>query len=593
MKFIHTLCLTLALAAGCIHAAAQNDKGYFLHTVTKGQSLYSISNMYNVTMEDLIRLNPGCEKQVRAGETLKIPQADNGSNQDKPIFHTIQAGETLYQLTLKYNVTAQAICNVNPGLSASNFRIGQVIAIPAQEAVRKPQESLAQAEDAAPADKKEWRDMHKVQRKETIFSISREYGITQEELIAANPELKNGKLKRGTFLFIPYPKSEQKKEETAKAPAHTPSNEELFSQSIQPPKSIQTVKTAVLLPFTDSSNRDEQLRMVEYYEGFLMAVDSIKRLGNNVELYTYDSGSDTRSLGTLLGKPELKDMDVIFGPLNQQQIKPLADFARKNGSRLVIPFTSKDNTVFRNPSVYQINTPQSYLYSEVYDHFLRHFPNANVIFVEAGNGAKDKADFIKGLKDELRNHSIPTATFKEDATKDELKPALRADRTNIFIPTSGNNLVLIKALPQLLLLVRENPEFDIHLFGYPEWQTYTHDHLETFFELDTYFYSSFYTNDLLPAAKSFTVNYRKWFGKDMEERYPKYGMLGFDTGFFFLKGLSLYGTGLEDNLDKMRLTPIQTGFKMQRVNNWGGFINKKVFFVRFTKNFELVKLDFD
>ena len=44
---------------------------------------------------------------------------------------------------------------------------------------------------------------------------------------------------------------------------------------------------------------------------------------------------------------------------------------------------------------------------------------------------------------------------------------------------------------------------------------------------------------------------------------------------------------------KMNLTPIQTGFRFQRVNNWGGFINKKVFFIRFTKNFELVKLDFE
>ena len=59
------------------------------------------------------------------------------------------------------------------------------------------------------------------------------------------------------------------------------------------------------------------------------------------------------------------------------------------------------------------------------------------------------------------------------------------------------------------------------------------------------------------------------------------------------KGLAKYGSELEKNLPKMDLTPIQTGFKFQRVNNWGGFINKKVFFVRFTKNFELVKLDFE
>ena len=85
----------------------------------------------------------------------------------------------------------------------------------------------------------------------------------------------------------------------------------------------------------------------------------------------------------------------------------------------------------------------------------------------------------------------------------------------------------------------------------------------------------------------------KVYGKDMDERYPKYGMLGFDTGYFFLKGLARYGSSFEKNMQGLDLIPIQTGFKFQRVNNWGGFINKKVFFVHFTKNFELVKLDFD
>lgn len=70
-------------------------------------------------------------------------------------------------------------------------------------------------------------------------------------------------------------------------------------------------------------------------------------------------------------------------------------------------------------------------------------------------------------------------------------------------------------------------------------------------------------------------------------------MLASDTGYFFLKGLSRYGSELEKNMQRMDLVPIQTGFKFQRVNNWGGFINKKVFFVRFTKNYELVKLDYD
>ena len=134
----------------------------------------------------------------------------------------------------------------------------------------------------------------------------------------------------------------------------------------------------------------------------------------------------------------MKDMDIISARSpHQQHIKPLADFADKHDIRLVILFTSKDNTVFRNPSVYQINTPQSYLYSEVYDHFVRQFPNANVIFIEASQDTKDKAEFIKGLKEELRNRSIPTKSLKEDATVESMKAVLRTDREKYFDPHFG------------------------------------------------------------------------------------------------------------------------------------------------------------
>lgn len=592
MKLIHTICLSLALSFGSI-ITAQAQSGYFLHTVTKGQSLYSISTMYNVTMEDLIRLNPGCEKQIRAGESLKIPQADSGSNQGKPTFHTIQAGETLYQLTLKYNVTVQAICTANPGLSANNFRIGQVISIPAQTAIQPAKENLSETTAQTSSGKKtDWRDMHKVERKETIFSISRQYGISEEELIAANPELKKGKLKRGSFLFIPYPASKQPVKEAEKTPARIPSNEELFAQNKQSLKKIQNIKAAVLLPFTEGKNRDEQMRMVEYYEGFLMAVDSLKRQGVSVNLYTYDTKGKSDVTQSILAKEEMKNMDIIFGPAHAANVKTLAEFAEKNQTRVVVPFSPEVEQVFKNPYIYQVNTPQSYLYSEVYEHFLRKFSKANIVFLDAGTGQNEKAEFIKGMKNELKTNQV---AYKHISNSDTLKilAAIDSTRENIFIPTSGKDLSLTRLIPQLTQIRRSYPNVDLHLFGYPEWQTYTQDYLASFYELDTYFYSSFYTNNLFPAAVRFTQEYRRWYSKDMANIFPKYGMLGFDTGYFFLKGLAQEGSQLENNLNRVQVTPIQTGFKFERVNNWGGFINRKVFFVHLTKDFELIKLDFE
>lgn len=595
MKTINRIFYSLLLAGACsFGATAQENQSYFLHTIEKGQSLYSIASMYGISTADIIKLNPGSDDKIYTGHTLRIPRNTN-ANEQKETYHTIAAGETLYRLTMKYNVSAKEICDANPGLSAANFRVGQVIRIPSvtTTGVSAPatgsDTTVAESNIPGPVESR-CRDMHKVKRKETIFSISREYGISEAELIAANPELKGEpKIKKGSFLCIPYPKQA----EQAPKVQNIPTDAELFSENKKATERFAVIKAAVVLPFLDGVSKGESARMVEYYEGLLMAVDSLKRTGTSIDLYTYNSGPESASLNSILDKSEMKEMDIIFGPLHQQHIKPLAAFAQKHNTRLVIPFTSKDNTVFQNPSVYQVNTPQSYLYSEVYEHFVRQFPNANIIFIEATQGTKEKAEFIKGLKETLKSRSIPMTSLKEDATVESLQATLRADRENIFVPTSGSNLTLIKILPQLTMLVREQPESRVHLFGYPEWQTYTKDHIEAFFELDTYFYSSFYTNNLLPAAINFTKSYRKWYGKEMDERYPKYGMLGFDTGYFFLKGLSRYGSAFEKSMQDMNLVPIQTGFKFQRVNNWGGFVNKKVFFVRFTKDFELIKLDFD
>lgn len=599
MKFIQSVFLALALMAGSsikVMAQASAESGYFLHTVTKGQSLYSISSMYNVSIDDIVRLNPGSDKQIREGAALKIPQAVS-TNSDKPVFHTIQAGETLYRLSVKYNITTQAICEANPGLSSENFRSGQVIIIPIQSTSKTEKETpKATAKEETTVKMNDWKDMHKVERKETIFSISREYGITEEELIAANPELKNGKLKRGTFLFIPYGKNEQKTQQTESKPTvQELTNEEIFSRFEDSKKEIKTIKAAVLLPFMagTSANMDEQIRMVEYYEGFLMAVDSLKKEGVSVDLYTYDTKGREATLNNILVRKEMKNMDIIFGPARSQDIDALATFADKNNIRLVIPFAPKVDQVFKNPHIYQVNTPQSYLYSEVYEHFNRKFSGCNVIFLNASNGDREKDEFIKGMKTGLKENGISYRDFTMTDNFYDITTVMDTLKNNIFIPTSGKSTALVKILPQLTQIRRERPDYSMNLFGYPEWQTYTNDYLASFYEIDTYFYSSFYTNNLFPAAVNFTHAYRRWYSKDMANIYPKYGMLGYDTGYFFLKGLSKYGNKMEENLSSIHVTPIQTGFKFERVNNWGGFINRKVFFVHFSKDYELIKLDFE
>lgn len=590
LKKIFFVILISCLSSTALYA--QENITYILHTIEKGQSLYSISSMYGVHQDDIIRLNPGAADKIYAGQALKIPQNTATLTQEEK-FHTIQPGETLYRLTQIYNITAKEIIDENPGLSAENFKIGEVVRIPEKKEIIPEPEVVPEIPVAVVP---RCQEMHKVKRKETIFSVSQKYGITEDELRGANPELKDG-MKRGQYLCIPFPapKIEAKRPEQLINP---PSNNELFRQTQDLAYTIPQIKAAVILPFTlEGESKSESSRMIEYYEGFLMAVDSLKKesvfSGKELDVYAYCSGNKQSSIQNILVQPELKDMNIIFGPLYQEHIKPLSEFCDKHNIRLVIPITMHTNEVYQNPFVYQVNPPQSYLYSEVYEHFTRTFINANVIVLDMGTENNDKADFITGLKQELGNKRVSVQTLSGEMTKDKMKALLQPGKQNIFVPTSGNNATLVKILPQMKLMVKDEPDYKITLFGYPEWQTYTNDHLESFFELDTYFYSFFYTNNLLPTSKNFINSYHNWYSKEMAPTYPKYGMLGFDTAYFFLSGLANYGTGFESNVSGMNIPTIQTGLKFERVNNWGGFINKKVFFIHLTKGHELIKMDFD
>lgn len=586
MKLLRLFIFILFMGLISLSVSAQEENSYFLHTVKTGQTLYSIASMYNVTVDQVTRLNPGANEMIFTGEVLRIPQQKTSSA--SPIFHTIKPGETLYKLSQIYKVSVKDICDLNPGLNADNFHSGEVIRIPSvTKENSQTKTNVTVNNTVVPKTEKEtetpiiekYKEMHKVKRSETVYSICKKYKISEEELVAANPTIKTQGLQKGDMLYIPYPAPPKQAEKV-------PTDKELFEANRITTKKTGAIKLAVMLPFKEDS------RMVEYYEGMLLAVDTLKHSGISMDVYAYDTSS--KNIDVLLKeKTELANMDVIFGPRDKAQIKPMSEFARKHQIKLVIPFTSKDNEVFSNPFVYMINTPQLFMYSTVYSHFLKQFSNPNVIFIENSVGDKSKEQFIGGFKDFLLRNGVTYTTVGDGASVENMAETLFNGRTNIFVPTSGTHVELIKIITKLELLKRNNRSMAICLFGYPEWQTMTKEHLKQFFAVSTYFYTSFYTNSLLPEARRFDKEYHNTYHKMMEDRYPKYGMLGYDTSFYFLRGISICGNRFDEDVNKLSFNPVQTGFLMKRVNNWGGFINQKVFFIHYATNSEVQRNDFD
>ena len=143
--------------------------------------------------------------------------------------HEVQSGETLYSISRQYNVAVAELLKANPGLDSDHMMAGQVINVPVSSQQNVPTALVQQGEGKrqsqqqnlqtgqyesssqvlATPNRPRFKTLHEVKKKETIFGISRMYGVTEEQLIKANPSIKKGKLKKGTVLNIPYTAEEE------------------------------------------------------------------------------------------------------------------------------------------------------------------------------------------------------------------------------------------------------------------------------------------------------------------------------------------------------------------------------------------------
>ena len=578
-----------------------------MHTVTQGQGLYSISRMYGVTEDDIIKLNPGSEKVIKTGQELRIPNKKQAATSGK--FHTVQKGETLFRLAVQNRISVKELCDANPGLSVDNFKVGQVITIPAPSDKDPLAATIENAGDNAPQHMKDdaqtiqsdtavYKTTHVVKKRETVFRICRNYDITQEEFFQANPEYRYTKLKQGAVVKIPFSSKEiarrKQRIQEAQNRMESISDSMLFSlNDIQQKKDDGTITAALILPFSlEDSASTLQKQMIEFYQGMLLALDRLKDESVNVNLKVFDSEGEDKSLTPLLESGKLDDVDIIFGPRWSNQITEAARWSTTHQIPLVLPMNAGADDVFNNPYVFQLNTPQSYFNQEIYNHFLEQFPNANVILLDADEYRRN--EFIDGLKHTLADHDIPLTTIMVDTAYQMLLDTIVPGKQNIFIINSDESGPLNTMLPVLQIIARTKaPEIETHLFGYPRYQIYAADHLEEFYEVDTWFYSWFYTNNMLKESVDFNTLFRRSFSRQMMISYPSFAPYGYDTGYYFLKGLATYGKDFEDHLNELQTEPVHMGFKFERVNNWGGFINRKVFFIHFSNDYKVEKKDFD
>ncbi|MGI6074429.1 MAG: LysM peptidoglycan-binding domain-containing protein [Fermentimonas sp.] len=548
----------------------------FKHTVVSGETVYSISKMYNTTVDEIYRLNPSAKESISIGQVLTIPQRRVISNEKEENYryHTIQPKETLYSVSRTYSLKPEDIVAANPGLSVETFQIGKTIRVPFFESY----------EVVVPFEQQSSEIIHKVSAGETLYSISRRYGVDIKQIEGKNPMLAGG-LKPNMELIIPVSNRDL---QGVTARLESEANRLLLNR--RPSEKVDIIKVGLLLPFLDETG-GANLRLQEYYEGFALAVLEMKNRGVDLELYVFEigKGNDTKKLESLLQTLEMQSLDLVIGGVNDAQIKVLSDFSKSRNIKYVVPFSQSNGEVLNNSNIFQVNPSPKWLIDKTSRNFIQTFRNSNIIFVSGGKN--EKKDFVNQLQADLRKEGVKFETIAVSSDLDtSISNVLSTSKENVIVPTTGASATLKQILEELGQLHEANTGLRTRLFGYPEWQTYN-ELISDYHKYGTYIYSSFFVDGKSQSVSAFRDNFRRWYGRDLIDTNPSYGLWGYDTGLFFITAIDRYGKGFEQNVGSVNVNSLQFPFHFERLNNWGGFFNTGLYFIYYDTNGSITKMD--
>ena len=630
MKIITQFALACFLYLVAFTSEAQNirtttnnaqDTDIFYHTVERDQTVYSIAKMYDIMVIDIHNLNPGSENVIKEGDRLKIPRRSysvnsilnndntsnsnnsnsnsnnssssssgrNNSSDDGYITHTIKKNETPYGLSKQYNITQESIYKANPGLTSTNFPEGKTIRIPKFNIVKSSTQVVER--------EGEKEVYYLVPNGETPYNICKTYKTTEAELLRLNPELAGG-LRAGMTIRIPLRISEN---DLPNRITPTPS-------PVLPTYNRENmIRIALLLPINAEDLQWTEVRkdFIEYLEGFLLAIDTLRSQGYLINLIIEEIGENnvTKTRRVLREKAkELANAHLIIGGFSvgnaTEQIKLIADFAKQNKAKYVIPISRTDEAL-DNEYVFQVNTPPPYLYGRVAYAGANLFAKYNIIFLDTKEEDEkdDQSEFIKIFKQELRERHIlyKEAAYEADKFEENITSLLSTSKPNVIMPISQSVYALQKIKTTLRMITETKPEYNLSLFGYPVWQQHFEDCFDCpddFHALNTYIFSYSFVDNLSPSVQAFYEIYRGWYNKSQSPYIRKTALLGYDTGLFFIKAIQNYGSNFEERISEISHKSLLAGFNFERINESGGFLNKNIFIIHYNKDFKIIRSEF-
>ncbi len=539
---------------------------YYIHTVEKGETLYGIAQQYECNTSDILLENPEAMNGTKPGMLLKIPVIKKKKTETEIVknidtvsydLHKVEKGQTLYSIAKKYNSSIEKINELNPEL-VNGLKAEQILKIPrvgATEALSKP--TLTNSSSTI-----------RIEKKMTGNAAD----TLSKKIIANKPPAPKPPVFIQPTIKAKYGYPGEKKKEYNVAfllPFHSEETEGMTIEKLLRGEEQFSNKTNIALQF---------------YEGALMALDSLKKENLNAKIFVYDIDDDSLSIIKLLKKPEIAEMDLIIGPLYASSFVPIAKFAKEHAIPIVSPFIQVNKILFDNPFVCKVTSSNTLQVIQMANFVVDTFHTQNIILVNSGNKKEEDlcATFKKTAKETAKNKMyVMYDSVKEAKGLAGIKQYLHPTKTNVIILPSNNQSYVTEFLNTLNSLQEDRK---IIVFGLQSWMTYDNLDFDYLNKLSLHIVSNTYINYNEVQTKKFVSKFR-----DSYKTNPDiYAFSGYDLTYYFISLLQKQGKGFLNEIDYNEYRGIITTLQfIKSATSKSGYENKFVYMLKY-QNYELI-----
>lgn len=440
---------------------------------------------------------------------------------------------------------------------------------------------------------------YKVERSIGLYRISKNFGVSQEEILKANPKVQQDGLRYDEEILIPAKgmrtaqgekgeikqDGEEKMEKKAKRIIRTSKPRIIWKKEVMEEDSMavdstlvdstrvenmtvdstDVIRIAALLPLqADALERDKSIdRFYDYYAGMLMAVNEVQTTGQRVEVYTYDIGKSTQKIDALMADSNWMRVDAMVGPAFGQQVAIAQKVSNRDSSWLLVPFLPQVKDIAQYPYMLKFNPSHEVVADTVGRYLAQYGDSINcVVFDVVGDGLPSS---ISQLHKALKKYQIPTtkATLRA-ILSDSLDGIFMEGKENIIIFNTERYGNLQSAMPHLL---KASGQYRITLFSQYSWQNEK--------IILPQLYTTVFIEDPVVTTAYDSV-YAQYFAHEPASTQPRYDLLGYDQTRQLLYMLQMPSDSIRGEV----WHGLQSTIQYVAVSERGGMENKLVHIIR-------------